>query len=66
MTVQILESLAPIADRYDGFVLDLWGVVHDGVLALDPACEALMRYREGGGTVFTVRLPRCEEGGDET
>ena len=24
------------------------------------------RAREGGGTVFTVRLPRCEEGGDET
>ena len=22
--------------------------------------------REGGGTVFTVRLPRCKEGGDET
>ena len=25
-----------------------------------------VRAREGGGTVFTVRLPRCEEGGDET
>ena len=25
-----------------------------------------VRAREGGGTVFTVRLPRCEEGGGET
>ena len=25
-----------------------------------------VRAREGGGTVFTVRLPRCKERGDET
>ena len=28
--MDILDGIAPIADRYDGYVLDLWGVVHDG------------------------------------
>ena len=28
--MDILEGIARFAPRYDGFVLDLWGVVHDG------------------------------------
>ena len=26
----ILPGLAGLADRYDAFLVDLWGVVHDG------------------------------------
>ncbi len=26
-----LPGMAGLADRYDGFILDLWGVIHDGV-----------------------------------
>jgi HAD superfamily hydrolase (TIGR01459 family) len=28
--MRILDGVAPLAERYDGFVLDIWGVVHDG------------------------------------
>ena len=35
--MDILDGIAPIADRYDGYVLDLWGVVHDGSGPI-PAC----------------------------
>ena len=28
--MEILDGIAPLADRYDGYVLDLWGVVHNG------------------------------------
>ena len=28
--MQHLSGFAPLAERYDGFVLDLWGVIHDG------------------------------------
>jgi ribonucleotide monophosphatase NagD (HAD superfamily) len=28
--MRILDGIATLADRYDGFILDLWGVVHDG------------------------------------
>jgi HAD superfamily hydrolase (TIGR01459 family) len=48
-----MEAGALLA-RYDVLISDVWGVVHDGVLALDPACDALMRYREGGGTVVLL------------
>ena len=30
MTVPLLSGIAPLAERYDGFILDLWGVLHDG------------------------------------
>ena len=35
-------------------ISDVWGVVHDGLWALEPACEALMAYRERGGTVVLL------------
>ena len=31
MTLRQLDGVAEIAGDYDGFILDLWGVVHDGV-----------------------------------
>ena len=29
--MDFLPAFAPLAERYDGFIVDLWGVVHDGV-----------------------------------
>ncbi len=34
-------GLADLADRYDAFIVDLWGVMHDGVKAFPEAVEAL-------------------------
>ena len=31
MTLREIKGVREIASDYDGFVLDLWGVVHDGV-----------------------------------
>jgi HAD superfamily hydrolase (TIGR01459 family) len=28
---RVLDRLADVADAYDGFIIDLWGVLHDGV-----------------------------------
>jgi HAD superfamily hydrolase (TIGR01459 family) len=41
-----LSGLAQIADHYDGFILDLWGLIHDGETPYPPAratLEALKR-----------------------
>ncbi|HEV7327041.1 MAG TPA: TIGR01459 family HAD-type hydrolase [Bosea sp. (in: a-proteobacteria)] len=54
MNVPVLMEAGALLARYDVLISDVWGVVHDGVLALDPACEALMHYREGGGTVVLL------------
>jgi len=49
--VQILPGLSQWADQYDALVCDLWGVVHNGRVATPSACDALIRFRKGGGKV---------------
>jgi HAD superfamily hydrolase (TIGR01459 family) len=36
-------GFGPLAERYDGFILDLWGVIHDGVRPYPGAAETLDR-----------------------
>ena len=43
MTIPILQGMHAVAERYDGFVLDLWGVVHDGVTVFPGVIDALER-----------------------
>jgi HAD superfamily hydrolase (TIGR01459 family) len=50
----ILSGLREIADRYDALVCDVWGVVHDGLRAHAPCCEALRRFRAGNGPVVLL------------
>lgn len=57
--MDILDGIAPLAPRYDGFVLDLWGVVHDGRRPYPGVVEALARLREAGKRVaFLSNAPR--------
>ena len=37
----VLHGLSEIASRYDGFIVDLWGVMHDGVQPYPGARETL-------------------------
>ncbi len=46
---RIVTGLAPLADRYDAYLVDLWGCLHDGVRAFPAALDALERLRAGGG-----------------
>ena len=49
--IPIVPGLSALADRFDGFVLDLWGVLHDGVTAYPGAVACLERLRAGGKRV---------------
>ena len=54
-----LSGFAPLAARYDGFVLDLWGVIHDGVNAFPHAVETLRHLRDAGKkTLLLSNVPR--------
>ena len=56
---RIAERFAPLACDYDVLLCDVWGVVHNGVAAFAPACEALARFRSAGGLViFITNAPR--------
>jgi HAD superfamily hydrolase (TIGR01459 family) len=50
----ILTHAGPILARYDVLFCDVWGVVHDGVRAYPHAVDALIRFRERGGTVVLL------------
>ena len=50
----IIDRFEPLAHGYDVLLCDVWGVVHNGVAAFIAACEALTRFRAGGGTVILI------------
>jgi HAD superfamily hydrolase (TIGR01459 family) len=52
-------GLSALAGRYDGFVLDLWGVIHDGVTAYPGVVETLEALRMAGKrTIMLSNAPR--------
>jgi HAD superfamily hydrolase (TIGR01459 family) len=53
-SVPLVERFAPLARDYDVLFCDVWGVVHNGVAAFADACDALARFRSGGGTAILV------------
>ncbi len=58
----LLRRFATLASGYDVVLCDVWGVVHNGVAATPEACDALARFRGGGGTVVLItNAPRPGE-----
>jgi HAD superfamily hydrolase (TIGR01459 family) len=55
-----LTGLASIADSYDGFIVDLWGVIHDGVAPFPDAMESLRRLK-GRPVLLLSNAPRRAE-----
>lgn len=54
-----LQGFAPLAERFDGFVLDLWGVIHDGVNAFPHAVDCLAHLRKARKrTLLLSNVPR--------
>jgi HAD superfamily hydrolase (TIGR01459 family) len=59
MSPQPITGLAAIADAFDGFILDLWGVIHDGQSPYPPAAETLRRLAAAGKkTLLLSNAPR--------
>lgn len=54
-----LTGFAEIAAEYDGFILDLWGVIHDGVKPYPGAVDCLTQLRAAGKpAVLLSNAPR--------
>ena len=57
--MQFHPGMAVLAAEYDGFILDLWGVVHDGVKPYPGAVDCLRRLRDAGKpAVMLSNAPR--------
>ena len=52
--IPIWLSVAPHAARYDAWLCDIWGVLHNGVAAFRPAADACAAFRAQGGRVILV------------
>jgi len=50
----VLDGIAALADRYDGWVLDLWGTIHDGYRPLPGVLDALERLRGAGKRIVIL------------
>ncbi len=51
---RLVRGLAGLASGYDVILSDVWGVVHNGLMAFERAAEALARFRAGGGKVVLM------------
>jgi HAD superfamily hydrolase (TIGR01459 family) len=48
------EHFSSLAADYDVALCDVWGVVHNSIVAFPDACEALVRFRRQGGCVVLI------------
>ena len=53
-TLKFAERLRDLVDEVDVLFSDIWGVVHNGLVAFPEACQALHSFREQGGTVILI------------
>jgi HAD superfamily hydrolase (TIGR01459 family) len=55
----MLDGVAAVADRYDGWIVDLWGCVHDGIQPFPGVVDLLDRLGAAGAKVmFLSNAPR--------
>lgn len=54
MKLTAIAGLGPIAERYDAFILDLWGVVHDGHRPYPGSVDCMRRLRAMGRPVILL------------
>lgn len=59
MTLLYINGLKEIVDRYDAYIIDLWGVVHDGVTPYQQAENCLASLKQQNKQIyFLSNAPR--------
>jgi hypothetical protein len=53
-TVELHQGMKDIADNYDAFLLDQWGVLHDGKIAYDGAVHCLNELLSRGKLIVLL------------
>jgi HAD superfamily hydrolase (TIGR01459 family) len=58
-----IRGFSHIASQYDAVICDVWGVVHNGLAAYQPAIDAIRRFRaERGPAILLSNAPRLADG----
>ena len=62
VAIPVLDSVSCLARRYDAWLVDIWGVMHNGARAFPHAADACRLFRDGGGIVILIsNAPRPRE-----
>src|SRR5437763_8503312 len=62
MSALLTDHFSTLAPHYDAVLSDVWGVIHNGVASFPAACDALIRFRQQGGSVVLIsNAPRPGE-----
>lgn len=60
--IPVIDGLSAVESRFDAFILDLWGVIHDGVQAYPGAADTLAALKAAGKkTLLLSNAPRRAE-----
>lgn len=54
MSLRIIQGVREVAADYDGFLLDLWGVLHDGSQPFPGVLDALRRLKAGNKRIVVL------------
>jgi HAD superfamily hydrolase (TIGR01459 family) len=61
--IPIAASIGPFTTAKEAWFVDIWGVMHNGVVPFTPAVAACQRFRASGGTVLLLsNAPRPAAG----
>ena len=52
--IPLVSSVAPLAAATDAWLVDIWGVMHNGVRPFHDAARACATFRRIGGTVILL------------
>lgn len=52
--IPLIASIEPLASGTTAWLVDVWGVIHNGVRPFAEACAACARFRDDGGLVVLV------------
>lgn len=60
MPIEEASGLEVFSNPYNVILCDVWGVIHNGVEAFGPACEALQNFRQNshGTVILLTNAPR--------
>lgn len=53
-SIPVIRSISPVVPSTDAWLVDIWGVLHNGVEPFIDAGNACARFREEGGTVLLL------------
>ena len=53
-SIPVMNSIKELGGNYAAWLVDIWGVMHNGARAFAPAVEATRRFREQGGLVLLL------------